>query len=66
MEIVTWKTFIRLNEFISTIKGRVAGIVKKPKLRQIYEFPVLFLCAKPGNTPSFYNFMNYADLKLGT
>ncbi|NQY00599.1 MAG: FAD-dependent oxidoreductase, partial [Flavobacteriaceae bacterium] len=27
---------------------------------------VLFLGAKPGNTPAFYNFMNYADFGLGT
>jgi phytoene desaturase len=30
------------------------------------EFPVLFLGAKPTKTPSFYNFMNYADFGLGT
>jgi len=30
------------------------------------EFPVLFLGAKPSDTPSFYSFMNYADFGLGT
>ena len=30
------------------------------------EFPVLFLGAKPENTPRFYNIMNHADLGLGT
>jgi phytoene desaturase len=30
-------------------------------LIQILEFPVLFLGAKPSDTPSFYSFMNYAD-----
>ncbi len=39
---------------------------KNPKLVQILEFPVLFLGAKPSDTPSFYNFMNYADFGLGT
>jgi phytoene desaturase len=66
LEIVTWKTFTRLREFIQTIKGQVGNLVKHEKLKQILEFPVLFLGAKPGNTPAFYNFMNYADLKLGT
>tara|TARA_B100000686_G_scaffold64660_1_gene69470 strand:+ start:9 stop:941 length:933 start_codon:yes stop_codon:yes gene_type:complete len=35
-------------------------------LRAILEFPVLFLGAKPSDTPAFYNFMNYADFGLGT
>jgi phytoene desaturase len=65
-EIISWKTFIRLGEFFSTIKGQVGKFVKSSKLRKVLEFPVLFLGAKPGNTPAFYNFMNYADLKLGT
>ena len=30
------------------------------------EFPVLFLGAKPQDTPSLYSLMNYAGLKLGT
>ena len=39
---------------------------KNPKLRALMEFPVLFLGAKPANTPSLYSLMNYAGLKLGT
>jgi len=35
-------------------------------LAMILEFPVLFLGAKPDNTPSFYSFMNYADFGIGT
>ena len=30
------------------------------------EFPVLFLGAKPQDTPALYSLMNYAGLKLGT
>ena len=41
-------------------------ILKILNLFQHLEFPVLFLGAKPSNTPSFYNFMNYADFGLGT
>ncbi len=39
---------------------------KNQRLIQILEFPVLFLGAKPSKTPSFYNFMNYADFGFGT
>tara|TARA_R110002049_G_scaffold231447_3_gene403849 strand:+ start:1903 stop:3366 length:1464 start_codon:yes stop_codon:yes gene_type:complete len=65
-EIINRKTIAKLYEFILTIKNQVSGYVKNEKLRKVLEFPVLFLGAKPSNTPSFYNFMNYADLKLGT
>lgn len=65
-EIINSKTITKLYEFILTIKNQVSGYVKNDKLRKVLEFPVLFLGAKPSNTPSFYNFMNYADLKLGT
>lgn len=66
MEIVTPQTVLKLNEFVDTIKKQVARYVTHPKLRTILEFPVLFLGAESRNTPAFYNFMNYADFKLGT
>ncbi|WMI69691.1 NAD(P)/FAD-dependent oxidoreductase [Mangrovimonas sp. YM274] len=65
-EIVTLKTVTKLNRFATSIKKDISQYVKDEKLQQILEFPVLFLGAKPSNTPSFYNFMNYADFKLGT
>jgi len=65
-EIVNFKTALKLNLFIKTIRQDVKKVVKHPHLRKILEFPVLFLGAKPSNTPSFYNFMNYADFVLGT
>lgn len=39
---------------------------KSEKLLQLVEFPILFLGAKPGNTPALYSLMNYADMSLGT
>lgn len=39
---------------------------KDPKLIQLLEFPVLFLGAKPNETPALYSMMNYADIVLGT
>lgn len=65
-EIVNRKTILKIYDFIRTIKKQVSGYVKNKKLQKILEFPVLFLGAKSSNTPSFYNFMNYADFKLGT
>ena len=35
-------------------------------MRQLLCFPVLFLGAKPSDTPALYSLMNYADLVLGT
>lgn len=66
LELVTPKTITKLNSFVSTIKKDVRKEFKNNRLAQILEFPVLFLGAKPSNTPSFYNFMNYADFGLGT
>lgn len=66
LELVTPETAIRFNLFLKSITQDVKKITKHPKLRSILEFPVLFLGAKPSDTPAFYNFMNYADFGLGT
>jgi phytoene desaturase len=66
MELVTLETFKKLNQFFSTIKRDVRKEFKNERLVKILEFPVLFLGAKPSDTPSFYSFMNYADFGLGT
>ena len=66
LELVTTATISRVSQFFSTIRKEVRRKIKSKKLIQILEFPVLFLGAKPGNTPAFYNFMNYADFGLGT
>lgn len=66
LEIINWKTVTKAKAFVTTIKSQVARHVKHEALQKVLEFPVLFLGAKPSNTPSFYNFMNYADFKLGT
>ncbi|AUP81082.1 phytoene desaturase family protein [Flavivirga eckloniae] len=65
-ELVSIKTLKRLNQFFSNIRREVRKEFKSEKLIQILEFPVLFLGAKPSDTPSFYSFMNYADFGLGT
>ncbi|MDG3580949.1 phytoene desaturase family protein [Galbibacter pacificus] len=65
-ELITPKTMIRLNLFVSSITSEVKKVTKNRYLQSILEFPVLFLGAKPENTPAFYNFMNYADFGGGT
>jgi len=66
LELITLQTTLKLNQFFSTISRDIRKNFKNEKLIQILEFPVLFLGAKPSKTPSFYNFMNYADFGLGT
>lgn len=66
LELVTPQTMMKLGQFFGNISRDIRKKFKNKKLVQILEFPVLFLGAKPSDTPSFYNFMNYADFGLGT
>ncbi len=66
LELVTPVTIKKINQFFSTIKKDVRKEFQNDRLAMILEFPVLFLGAKPDNTPSFYSFMNYADFGIGT
>jgi phytoene desaturase len=66
MELVTKDTILRIDQFFSTIKKEVRKQFQNPKLIATLEFPVLFLGAKPADTPAFYSFMNFADFGLGT
>ncbi len=66
LELITPATIKKINQFFSTIKKDVRKEFKNERLVKILEFPVLFLGAKPSDTPSFYSFMNYADFGLGT
>jgi len=66
LELIKLKTIKKFKQFFSNIKKDVRREFKNERLAKILEFPVLFLGAKPSNTPSFYSFMNYADFGLGT
>jgi phytoene desaturase len=66
LELITTKTIGKLNQFVSNISSDVRKAFDHKKLVNVLEFPVLFLGAKPSDTPSFYSFMNYADFGLGT
>ncbi len=67
-EFMDWQTLsgvFKLQVF-SSIKKHIYQYFKHPKLRQLMEFPVLFLGALPEDTPALYSLMNYADIKGGT
>jgi phytoene desaturase len=67
-EFVDWdivKNVFKLDVFTS-IRSHVARHFKNERLKQIMEFPVLFLGALPQNTPALYSLMNYADMVGGT
>jgi phytoene desaturase len=66
LELVTIETAKKVDQFFGNISRDIRKRFKNKKLVQILEFPVLFLGAKPSDTPTFYNFMNFADFGLGT
>ena len=66
LELITPQTMMKMGQFFGNISRDIRKRFKNKKLVQLLEFPVLFLGAKPSDTPSFYSFMNYADFGLGT
>jgi phytoene desaturase len=55
----------KLDIFVS-IRKHIHKYFAHPKIRQLLEFPILFLGALPQNTPALYSLMNYADIVGGT
>lgn len=51
---------------LRSLRSHVNAHFKDRRIRQIMEFPVLFLGAAPQHTPALYSLMNYADMALGT
>ncbi|MCB9054651.1 MAG: phytoene desaturase [Chitinophagales bacterium] len=68
LEFIDWQviTGIFRLEIFRSISKHISKYFKDPRLRQIMEFPVLFLGALPKDTPALYSLMNYADIKGGT
>ncbi|MBZ5858017.1 phytoene desaturase family protein [Flavihumibacter profundi] len=67
-EFLDWeviKGVFKLDVFTS-MKQHVHKFFQDPRLRQLMEFPVLFLGAMPEQTPALYSLMNYADVVGGT
>lgn len=53
-------------DIFSSMKAHVSHFFKDSRLRELIEFPVLFLGALPKHIPALYSLMNYADIKGGT
>ncbi len=53
-------------DVFNSIQSHVRSLFKNEKIRQLLEFPVLFLGALAENTPALYSLMNYADIVGGT
>lgn len=64
-EVDIIKGIFKLDVFTS-MKTHVRKYFSDPRLRELMEFPVLFLGALPEKIPALYSLMNYADVKLGT
>ena len=65
MSIDFFKGLLKLDLFTSHSQ-HVRKYFTNPKIISLLEFPVLFLGAKPQDTPALYSLMNYADIQLGT
>jgi phytoene desaturase len=65
-ELVSIATISRLSQFTTSISKTIRRHIKNNRLAHVLEFPVIFLGAKPKQTPTFYCLMNYADMVLGT
>ncbi len=67
-EFLDWElmTGVFKLQVFSSIKDHVAKYFTDPRLKELMEFPVLFLGALPEDTPALYSLMNYADIKGGT
>lgn len=65
LDIDIAKGLLRLDVF-TNMRTHLKKYFKNPRLRQLMEFPVLFLGAMPQKIPALYSLMNYADLQLGT
>ncbi|MFN0032031.1 MAG: phytoene desaturase family protein [Flavobacteriales bacterium] len=70
----SWTEFLNLNliseasqlDIFNNMRKHLRKYFSHPNILQLMEFPVLFLGAKPQNTPALYSMMNYADIVLGT
>lgn len=48
------------------LRRHVRNHFRSERIRQVLEFPALFLGASPARTPALYSLMNHADIDLGT
>ncbi len=67
-EYIQWEVIKGLFklDLVTNVKSHVAKYFSNDKLKEIVEFPVLFLGALAEKTPALYTLMNYADMVGGT
>lgn len=65
LDIDLLKGLLRL-DVLTSMQKHVSRFFKHPHLKQLMEFPVIFLGAMAQDTPALYSLMNYADIKGGT
>jgi len=53
-------------DVLTSVESHIKKYFKHPRIRQMLEFPVLFLGATAADTPALYSLMNYADIVKGT
>ncbi len=53
-------------DLFSSMQKHVGHYFTNARLKELMEFPVLFLGAMPSDTPALYSLMNYADITGGT
>ena len=63
--ISTLKHFYRLDIFRS-LRSHISSFFKSKIIKDMLEFPSMFLGGTPNNTPALYSLMNYADIVGGT
>lgn len=67
-ELIDWEVISQLGrlDVFTSMSKHVARFFRHPLLREMMEFPVLFLGALASDTPALYSLMNYADIVGGT
>ena len=68
MELIRKDILLNLGKMslFTSYRKHVAKYFKNPFLKQLLEFPVLFLGTAPSDTPALYSLMAYSGIKKGT
>lgn len=68
LEFIRWDIIreVFITNLFSPLAKEVRALFKNEKLRQVVEFPVIFLGAMADKIPALYSIMNYAAMVQGT
>ena len=59
------KHFFKL-DILKSLRNHISSFFKNKTIKDMLEFPSMFLGGTPNNTPALYSLMNYADIIGGT